>query len=122
MKLKQRNILLGIGFIVMLWLSYQLSFSKTIELKKQVKTLQKEAKIFDNISQKLLDLKQQNSYYDSILASKKISIETSFQNNLLATINTVADSTNIAVVSFLQPHVFDIDNTKTNTYSFNLKR
>ncbi len=121
MKLKQRNILLSVGFIVMLWLSYQLSFSKTIRLKKQVVALKKEAAIFDNISQNLLDLKQQNSYYDSILVSKKISVETSFQNNLLTTINTVTDSTNIDVVSFLQPHVFDIDDTRTNTYFFSLK-
>ncbi len=53
--------------------------------------------------------------------SKKISIETSFQNNLLTTINAAADSTNIAVVSFLQPHIFTIEGSATHSYSFTIK-
>ncbi len=121
MNLKQRNILLGLGFILMLWLSYQLSFAKTIQLKKEVNELKKESAIFDNISQKLLKLKQQNTYFDSILKSKKIIVTTSFQNNLLTTINAVADTTQIAIVSFQQPHLFKIDGTATYTYSFTLK-
>ncbi len=121
MTLVQRNIMLGIGFLALLWLSYEFSFSKTIQVKKNYSELKKESEIFSNISQKLLTLKQQDKYYDSILTSKKISFETSFQNNLLSTINSFADSSNITVISFDQPHLFDLDNTITSTYSFSVK-
>ena len=121
MSLKHKNIALLIGFILLLWLSYMLSFSKTLELKERHSALKKEQELLSNVSQKLLILKQQEVYYDSILRSKKISIESSFQNNLLSKINGFADSTNIKVVSFQNPHVFEQDGAEVLTYSFTLR-
>lgn len=121
MSLKQKNIILIIGFIVLLWIAYQLSFSKTIELKKQHYKLKEEALLFENSAQKLVQLQKENQYYDSILKSKRISTDKSFQNNLLSTINSFADSTNIKVVSFQNPHVFQQENTQILTYSFTLR-
>ena len=121
MSLKQKNIILIIGFIVLLWIAYQLSFSKTIELKKQHSKLKEEALLFENSTQKLLQLQKENQYYDSILKSKRISTDKSFQNNLLSTINSFADSTNIKVVSFQNPHVFRQESAEIITYSFTLR-
>ncbi len=117
---KQKNIALLVGFAILLFLSYQLSFSKTFQLKKQYQTLKKEQKLLTNVSEKLLTLKQENSYYDSILKSKKISATNSFQNNLLQRVTTFADSTGISIVSFNNPHILQMDNATINTYSFTL--
>ena len=45
----------------------------------------------------------------------------SVQNNLLKTINTFADSTNLKVVDFLEPHIISKNNLKINTYQFTLE-
>ena len=121
MSLQQKNSALLVGFILLLWLGYQFSFSKTFQLKGQHKTLLKEQALFTNVSQKLTALKQQDVYYDSILKSKRISSESSFQNSLLQTITAFADTTNIKIVAFNNPHIFKADNTIFNTFSFTLK-
>ncbi len=105
----------------MLWIGHQFSFSKTFALKKQLKILKTEQKLLSNVSEKLIRLKQENSYYDSILKSKNISTKNSFQNNLLQRISVFADSTNISIVNFNNPHVFEAENALVNTYSFTLK-
>jgi len=61
---KQKNIALLFGFIMLLWISHHLSFSKTLELKKQHAVLKEEARLFENSAQKLLQLKQEDQYYD----------------------------------------------------------
>jgi len=119
--LKQKNIVLLIGIVILLWAGYLLSFSKTFEHKNKYQKLKKEQALFTNVSQKLTRLKQQNVYYDSILKSKQISTESSFQNNLLKTITSLADTTAIKVVAFNNPHTFKADNALINTFSFTLK-
>lgn len=118
---KQKNMALVAGFMLFLWLAHQLSFSKTIKLKKQYFNLREETLLFENSSQKLMQLRKENQYYDSLLKSKRISTDRAFQNSLLSTINKFADSTNIKVVSFQNPHVFEQESAKILTYSFTLK-
>lgn len=118
MNLKQKNIALIICMLLLFWVAYKFSFSNTFALKKQYSELLKEKKLFTNIPQKLAKFKQQNIYYDSILKSKKISTESSFQNILLQTITAFADTTNIKIVTFNNPHIFKIDNAIFNTFSF----
>lgn len=114
-------MMLFIGFLLLLWVAYQFSFSKTLALKKNYCSLKTEQELLTNVSQKLLVLKQENSYYDSILKSKQISTENSFQNNLLQRITAFADTTDISIVRFNTPHVYEADNALVNTYSFSLK-
>ena len=121
MNLRQKNIALILGFIALLWLSYLLSFSKTLSLKKQYKELQKEVALLENGNQKLLTLRQKNNYFDSIFSSKNIAADRSFQNNLLTTINSFAEKTNLNVVSFKAPHTFDANGTAINTYAFTVR-
>ena len=118
---KHKNIALLIGFVLVLWIAHQLSFLKTLSLKEQHVTLKEKALLFENSSQKLLLLQKENQYYDSILKSKSISTDKSFQNNLLSTINAFADSTNIKVVSFENPHAFQQEGGEILTYSFTLQ-
>jgi len=109
-----------IGMALLFWIAYQFSFAKTFELKKHYNSLKKEQQLFTNVSQKIQQLKQQNVYYDSILKSKKIVTESSFQNNLLQTITSFADSTHTKIVTFNTPHLFKTNNTIVNTFSLTL--
>lgn len=121
MSYRKKNILLLVGIILLGWISWQLSFSKTFELKKQYSELKSEKELFSNVSQKLSQLKQHNSYYDSILKSKKITTGSSFQNNLLQVITAYADSTRLQIVNFNTPHIYKTDNASINTYIFTVK-
>ncbi len=121
MKPKQKNIALWIGFFLFLYLGYLLSFSKTLKAKKQFGTIKQEAVLLENGNVKLLHLQQKNSYLDSILSSKRIDTKTSFQNNLLNTINRYVDSTNLQVVAFQNPHGIEIQGTTILTHAMSFR-
>lgn len=121
MSLKNRNIALFIGMLLLLWVSYNLSFSKTISLRKQYHTLLNEKEYYDNVSQKFLNLKQQRHYYDSILRSKQITDIHSFQNNLLQIITSYSEAKGLKIIHFSNPHEFKTDNANIRTYTFTLK-
>ena len=63
MTYKQKNIALVIGFLLLLWLSYQFSISKTLNLKKQYNNLLEETAILENGLDKIRQLKVENYYY-----------------------------------------------------------
>ncbi|WP_299550675.1 hypothetical protein [Seonamhaeicola sp.] len=120
MKSKTKNIILIIGFFLALVLCYQLALSKTLALKTEFKTLKKQDLLFESTPKQLSLLKQKQKYYDSILVKHQIN-GSSLQNNLLKAINTFADSSNIKVVSFSEPHVINQNALKINTYQFSLE-
>jgi hypothetical protein len=121
MSLKLKNRVLVIGMVLLFWLGYLFSFSKVFEARKQYRLLQKKQIYFSNVSQKLILLKRQNAVFDSILASKKIVSESSFQNTLLKTITVIADSSALKIISFNKPHIFKTENSMVSTYSFSLQ-
>lgn len=121
MSLQQKNIALVLVFFVLLWVSYELSFSKTFALKKQLEVLKVEASLLENSDEKIQQLSRENNYYDSIFKAKQISSNTSFQNNLLTKINTYSSDKSIQVVNFKNPHVFKKEGTKVFTYAFTLR-
>ncbi len=118
MNLQHKNIALGIGFLVLLWISYHFAIANTLLLKKEYKKLSNEKILFSNVPQQLSNLKQQNTYYDSILKAKKISTSSSFQNNLLQIITSFSEKHQLKVASFNEPHSITKDNAKLNTYAF----
>ncbi|MFL1012605.1 hypothetical protein [Flavisericum labens] len=120
MTIKQKNIALGIGFIIALITCYQLAILKTIVVKQEYNALKKQETLFENTPRQISLLKQKQKYYDSLLTKYQIN-GSSLQNNLLKTINTVADSSNIKVVSFLEPHVILQNDLKINTHQFTLE-
>ncbi len=117
---KTKNIILISGFLLVLILCYKLAINKTIDLKQEFKQLKEQEILFKNTPRQLSLLKQKQKYYDSILTKHKIS-GSSIQNNLLKVINTYADSTNIKVVTFLEPHIINQNDLKINTYQFTLQ-
>ena len=117
---KTKNILLIVGFLLALVLCYKLAISKTISLKKEFNSLALEETLFENAPKQVSLLKQKQKYYDAILDKYQLN-GSSLQNNLLKTINTYADSTNLKVVNFLEPHIIKKNDLKINTYQFTLE-
>ncbi len=120
MKTKTKNIILFAAFFLALILCYQLAISKTVALKKTFNTLKTQEELFKNTPRQMSLLKQKQKYYDSLLNMYQIH-GNSMQNNLLKTINTFADSSNIKVSNFLKPHSIIRNDLKVNTYQFTLE-
>ncbi|GAA3647426.1 hypothetical protein [Flavivirga jejuensis] len=117
---KTKNILLLAGFLLVLVLCYQLSFSKTLDIKKEYHSLKAQEALFENTPKQVSLLKQKQKYYDSLLTKYQLN-GSSVQNNLLKTINTFADNTNLKVVHFLEPHIINKNDLRINTYQFTLE-
>ncbi|WP_299223888.1 type 4a pilus biogenesis protein PilO [uncultured Psychroserpens sp.] len=117
---KTKNIILIISFLAVLYIAYKFAFSNTIDLRKEYHTLKKEAVMFDNMPMQLSSLKQKERYYDSLLTKYQLH-GNSIQNNILKTINRYADSNNIKVTNFIEPHSINKNDLKINTYQFTLE-
>jgi len=117
---KSKNILLIIGFGFILILSYKLSVSKTLSLKKEYHTLKKEALLFENTPKQLSLLKQKQKYYDSLLNKYQIK-GSSIQNNLLKTINSYAENNKLKVISFQEPHIAMHNDLTIKTHQFTIQ-
>jgi hypothetical protein len=116
----QKQMVLGVGVILVLWLCYQLAFSKTLEQKAQYQQLQQQELVSQNAPKQLALYKQQEQYYDSLLTKYQID-GPSLQNNLLKAINSYADTNHLKVISFLEPHRFKTNNLMVNTYEFTIE-
>lgn len=117
---KLKNRLLVIGFVLTLIACYHLAISKTLALKNEHHDLQHEALLFKNTPKQLSILLQKKQYYDSLLNKYQIN-GTSIQNNLLKTINKLANNSNLKVVSFLEPHVSKTNEVTFKTYQFTIE-
>ncbi len=117
---KSKNILLIVGFLLVLFLSFKLAISKTINLKKEYHTLKHEELLLKNTPKQLSLLKQKQKYYDSILNKYQIK-GSSIQNNLLKAINALANSNELKVVHFLEPHITKNNDLSIKTYQFTIE-
>jgi len=117
---KNKNILLIVGFLLVLLVCYQFAISKTLDLKQQYKSLKYEEELFKNTPKQFRVLKQKQKYYDSILVSNKLD-GGSIQNNLLKALNIYADANNLKVVSFLEPHETTKNDLIIKTYEFTIE-
>jgi hypothetical protein len=120
MSQKTKNILLVIGFFIIVIVAYQYAIVKTMHLKKEYKALKQEALAFDNMPLQLSSLKQREHYYDSLLTKYQLG-ESSVQNNMLSIINTYANTNQLKVVDFVEPHRLKQNDLNVNTYKFILE-
>ncbi|QTE21142.1 hypothetical protein [Polaribacter cellanae] len=121
MNSKQKNIFLIGSFILLSIISYVFSIQKTLDLKTRLTNLQKDEELLSNASQKILDLQQQNSYFDSILKQNDLSIENSFQQTLLRKLNSFSVQNPIEIIAFNEPHTIKENTADLKTYVFEVK-
>lgn len=117
---KTKNIILIVVFLIASFICHELAISKTIALKKEHAALTQQSNIFDNIPKQIALLKQKEKYYDSLFLKYQLN-GGSIQNNLLKTINSYANVSNLKIVSFLEPHIIHTSDLKISTYQFTLE-
>jgi hypothetical protein len=119
MSSRQKNIALIIGFAVMLFISYQFSFKKTLAVKARVSKLEKDKAQLDNAESRIASLKIEGQYLDSILQSNDLSIEHTFQQTLLLKITQFATAHQLKIIASNEPHSFTT--TGTNLLSYQIE-
>lgn len=117
---KNKNILFVVGFMLSLFVAYQLAFSKTIDIKEQVNRLEEQ-----NIGSKELavitaSLRQREKNADSILQKNNIK-SNSVQNNLLEFLNNSSLKNDFAIADFKEPHTIRDNNLTTTSFQFTIK-
>ncbi|WP_298760662.1 hypothetical protein [uncultured Psychroserpens sp.] len=117
---KTKNSILVCSFILLIIIAYKFAFSNTINAKQEFNALKTKAVAFDNLPSQLASLKQKQKYYDSLLTTYQLK-ENSIQNSILKTLNTYADSTNLKVTNFIEPHQTKQNDLTINTYQFTLE-
>lgn len=120
MNSKTKNIIAVAGFFLALIVCYKFTFSETLAHRKNYQHLKKEVQLFKDIPQQLSVLYQKEKYYDSLQRTFQIT-ETSFQNTILKTINTAAETHNFNVIEFNEPHIFEENDIRKNSYSFTVE-
>ena len=120
MSQKNKNILLIAGFILTIIMSYYLSFSKTIAVKKELTKLESKNISFESLANLSATIKQREFFADSILKKNNLK-NTSLQNNLLAFLNSNISSNNYIIDGFLQPHTALSGETLITSYQFTLQ-
>jgi len=118
---KNKNILLVLGFFVVLFIAYSFSIKKTMEAKELLTTLWSEKELQSNAQSKIFNLQQENAHLDAILRKRDLSIENSFQQTLLKKINSFAEKEKITIISFEEPHEFERNEINLKTYFFEIK-
>lgn len=120
MTLKQRNILLFIGFGLLLFICYKIPVKKTLSLKKEYEVSLLQNQLLSEIPQKIALLKREEIYLDSILSKYKLSTDKSFQSNLLQTITDFSAEHKLTISGFDEPHSFTKNDIQLNSFSFSV--
>lgn len=118
---QRKNTFLLLGFLALLFISYQISIKKTFAIKTQVTRLEKERDLLSNATHKIFLLQQENKYLDSILTKNNLSIESSFQQTLLEKLTAFAKKQSVDIISFKDPHSFKNNTMTLKTYAFEVK-
>lgn len=121
MEAKKKNIGLIVGFLLMLLLSYQFSIKKTFELKDKIEKLSKDKELLSNAEVKINRLQFQNQSLDSVLQSNDVSVDQSFEQNLVQKITKLKKLHKIELISYEKPHSFESEGAKMLSYSIEVK-
>ena len=117
---RQRNILLVLGFVLLLVLGYQFAIAETLEKRKELQQLKAEQSLSEDIPKKLANLRQREAYYDGVLGKYQIQGQ-SIQANILRAVNNYISQHNLTVTEFKEPHVIQRNGLTVNTYAFTLQ-
>lgn len=120
MNSKTKNSLAVAGFFIALFLCYTFAVSKTLNYRKQYRSLKSEIPLFKDIPRQLSVLTRKEQYYDSLQHSFQIA-ETSFQNNILRTLTKAAETYTFKVIDFNEPHLFQENKIQKNSYGFTVE-
>lgn len=105
------------GFVIVLFIAYQYSFSRTFDIKNELDEIQLQMR--ENISSPndIKSLEKKEEYLDSII-SKNRTGSISLQNNLLKVLNEFSDDYSYKIISFKEPHLEILEKEGSRITSF----
>jgi len=105
---------------LILAMAYQLTFSKTFELEKEIGQMEIQKTALLQRTQMANSLKQRERHADSMLNKFRIK-NRSVQNHLLDFLNEEADKGGFAISEFVKPHRLNEQGVSFNSYPFKLE-
>ncbi|MEW7291272.1 hypothetical protein [Aquimarina sp. 2304DJ70-9] len=122
MEQRTKNILLVAGLLCVLFIAYHYSFAKTFAISDELDILENQKEQYQAAPIQLAALSKKEQQLDIILAKNNVE-GSSLQHNLLKTLNTLSDTTNVKVIAFEEPHQFvdEVSKKGTTTYDFRLQ-
>lgn len=117
---KNKNILLIIGFLLVLVLSYRMAFSRTLSAHREVNALEEETVTFENLAGMSATLNAREKFADSVLRKNNIR-NSSIQNNLLELLNQESEEKHFTITEFNEPHEFTENGATITSYRFTLR-
>ncbi len=119
---RNKNILLIVGLLLMLFFAYRFGFSKTFAISSEVTKLENQKQAYHSASAQLAALTNKEKQLDEILQKNNVE-GSSLQNNILKTLNTLSNESGFTIVTFEEPHIFTDEATQktTTTYNFTIQ-
>lgn len=120
MKLDNKNKMLLLGFVALLFLSYHLAIKKTWDLRANYLTSVKNQELSKNIPLNLAKLSQKEKYLD--VQFEKLNVSSSaFQTDLLKFLNEKTTENQIKTLAFGAPHLSTANQLTIKTHEFTLE-
>ncbi|MFC5048369.1 hypothetical protein ACFSTE_13530 [Aquimarina hainanensis] len=122
MKQKTKNIVLIAVLLCILFVAYRFSIAKTFAIHSEVSKLEYEKEKYLAAPIQLAALKKKEQQLEAILRKNNLK-GSSLQHNLLKTLNSLSNMSEIKVIAFEEPHIYDDEVTKEEitTYDFILQ-
>lgn len=120
MKPSHKSYLIIAGFILVLIVAHRLAFSKTIETKASLKTLEAEMMDLEQVARLNASLSAKEVQLDSVLQAHNLKNK-SIQQGLLDFLNSRADSLDFKIETFDPPFVVSEDGIEKSYYAFTLR-
>ena len=120
MPLNKKNKILILGFVAILFMSYQLALKNTKEAYSSYNSNLEKRESIGNIPRQLAMLDQKEKAIDAQLQLLNLE-ESSLQNNLLKFLNQQAELNEVKIIDFNSPHIHKTENRQIETYSFDLE-
>jgi len=115
---KQKFRIIATALVILIWVSYQLTFSKTIDLWKECKRLEQQQALIKAIPEQLPVLTQKVEQLEKILGN---SGGEDFSTLILEQVNTLCQQNNVRLKEIPEKHVFNGKNLIVETLDINLQ-
>jgi hypothetical protein len=115
---KEKFMMIAAGIVVLIWLCWQFSFSKTIDLWKECKKMEQQQSLIKAIPEQLPYLTQKVNRLEKILGD---SGGEDFSTIILEQVNTLCQRNNVKLKEIPEKHIFNGTNLIAETLDINLQ-
>lgn len=115
---KQKFRIIAAAVVILIWVSYQYSFSRTIDLWKEYKRLEQQQALIKAIPEQLPALTGEVEHLEKILGN---SGGEDFSTLILERINELSQQNNVRLKEIPEKHIFKGENLIIETLGINLQ-